>query len=599
MKKIIDHYNKTINEQEKLVREIKHKIHLLGTARLLLVGCMILFIWLFKSSVWWELMLLELCLVIPFVAMMVWHTKLFAKRQYTEALIRLCENEIKAINYDFSAFNGAPNKINAEHSFTLDLDIFGAQSIFQSINRTVIESGEEKLADWFIHPLQNKEQIEERQKSIEELGRMTDLRQHFYVVGSLKKYDRTNSSSAGFLSFPDLYFSKKNIWRILSWIVPCGWLLIIVSTIFLNLPISALGMYFAVTLGVAALGSKQINNLYTNVNKIGNTLSTYSRLMRIIENQNFESRLLNDVKNDLYNGPLVASLAIKKLSRLIGDMDNLYSLMGAVLNILILHNIRTALRLEKWTTDYAPHTSKWFDALATFDAFSSLGGFAYNHPDYIYPKIAKEYFEMKGINLGHPLLNRDKCVKNKIDIPHSSWFLIITGANMAGKSTYLRTVGVNFLLGCIGAPVCAEELTLFPAKLITSLRTSDSLNSNESYFFAELKRLKMIIDRLKKGEQLFIILDEILKGTNSIDKQKGSLALIKQLIGFNTCGIIATHDLMLGNLEDQFPKQIKNYRFEADIQGNELTFSYQMREGVAKNMNACFLMEKMGIVIDK
>ncbi|KAA6305793.1 DNA mismatch repair protein MutS, partial [termite gut metagenome] len=171
----------------------------------------------------------------------------------------------------------------------------------------------------------------------------------------------------------------------------------------------------------------------------------------------------------------------------------------------------------------------------------------------------------------------------------------ITGANMAGKSTYLRTVGINYLLACTGASVCAVQMITYPAKLITGLHTSDSLNNNESYFFAELKRLKFIIDELKAGEKLFIILDEILKGTNSTDKQKGSFALMKQLIALQANGIVATHDLALGTLADDFPNEIRNYRFEAEISNDELTFSYQLKEGIAQNMNACFLMEKMGI----
>ena len=166
---------------------------------------------------------------------------------------------------------------------------------------------------------------------------------------------------------------------------------------------------------------------------------------------------------------------------------------------------------------------------------------------------------------------------------------------MAGKSTFLRTVGVNFLLTCVGLPVYAESLSVYPAQLVTSLRTADSLVANESYFYAELKRLKMIIDRLNAGEQLLILLDEILKGTNSVDKQKGSLALVKQLIRKNTCGIIATHDLLLGSLSDVFPGRVQNKRFEADIIGDELTFTYQLRDGIAQNMNATFLMQKMGI----
>ena len=201
--------------------------------------------------------------------------------------------------------------------------------------------------------------------------------------------------------------------------------------------------------------------------------------------------------------------------------------------------------------------------------------------------------KLKGVF--HPFLK--KPVGNDIVVDKDSNVIFLTGANMAGKSTYLRTVGVNYLLACVGAPVCAESLRVFPAALVTSLRTSDSLVSHEAYFFAELKRLKMIIDRLQRGEQLFIILDEILKGTNSEDKQKGSLALMKQLVRYRSCGIIATHDLVLGTLADEFPGAIENYRFEADIVDDELRFSYRLQPGVARNMNACFLMQKMGITI--
>jgi DNA mismatch repair ATPase MutS len=246
---------------------------------------------------------------------------------------------------------------------------------------------------------------------------------------------------------------------------------------------------------------------------------------------------------------------------------------------------------------YGKETQDWFDALGRFDALSSLAGFAFNHPSYTWPAIATSYFQLSGKALGHPLIRRELCVKNDILIDDNPRFLIITGANMAGKSTYLRTVGINFLLAVVGAPVCADELTVYPAQIVTSLRTTDSLAGNESYFFAELKRLKMIIDRLKQGEELFIILDEILKGTNSVDKQKGSLALMKQLAACDTRGIIATHDLALGALAQDFPHLIKNYCFEADITGDSLSFTYHLREGIAQNMNASFLMQKMGITL--
>ena len=246
---------------------------------------------------------------------------------------------------------------------------------------------------------------------------------------------------------------------------------------------------------------------------------------------------------------------------------------------------------------HARHAADWFGALAEVDALCSLGGFAFNHPNYPYPELTDAYFCMDGRGLGHPLIHRDRCVRNDLHIARPPHFVVITGANMAGKSTYLRTVGVNFLLACVGLPVCAEQLTVSPAPLFTSLRTADSLAAGESYFFAELKRLKQIIDRLQAGEQLFIILDEILKGTNSEDKRKGSLALMKQLVGRGACGIIATHDLQLGALADEFPDAVENGCFEADMTADTLTFSYRLRPGVAQNMNACFLMKRMGIIM--
>jgi len=325
--------------------------------------------------------------------------------------------------------------------------------------------------------------------------------------------------------------------------------------------------------------------------------SIYAKLFKSIEDDSFKSVELKEISSLLLKNKVTASQAIKKLSGYIRILDQRGNMGGAILNLFTIRENRSAWQIERWMETYGQEVENWFDALARFDALCSLAGFAFNHPDYTYPALADSYFRMSGKALGHPLLPRDMCVRNDISIEKSPSFMIVTGANMAGKSTFLRTIGINFLLARVGAPVCAEQLTIYPAHLVTSLRTSDSLVSNESYFFAELKRLKMIIDRLQQGEELFIILDEILKGTNSVDKQKGSLALIKQLVSYKTCGIIATHDLILGTLQEEYPEYVKNYHFEADITHDELTFSYQLREGIAQNMNACFLMQKMGITV--
>ena len=198
--------------------------------------------------------------------------------------------------------------------------------------------------------------------------------------------------------------------------------------------------------------------------------------------------------------------------------------------------------------------------------------------------------------LGHPLIDPETRVDNDMNLGKPGEFLIITGANMAGKSTFLRTVGVNLILAMNGAPVCAKSYEFVPIPLMTSVRATDSLEDHESYFYAELKRLKMLIDKLKEGKPIFIIVDEMLRGTNSRDKQVGSRKFIEQLIQLKGTGMIATHDLSLGTLADDYPKYARNKRFEVDITDNQLTFDYTLRDGISQNLNATFLMQQMGIM---
>lgn len=594
---VYTYYKENSEAYRRQAASLKKRIHLIGSIRLGLVAGLLLCLWLFRAENGWIWTGIVLLYALPFALLMLYHTKLFARKNYTEALIRLNDDELKGLDYDFSAFDGAPEKSDAAHSFSLDLDLFGPRSLFQSINRTVTFYGREELARYFLCPLHKKEAILRRQEAIRCLASHSQLRQHFYVTGKLRSGQTGNLSRLKALAGEKNQFAGKTIWNLLIWAIPAGWIGIGIGYFAGWLPAAAASMYFLFSLFIAYAKTKQINQLYISVNKMESQLAGYADLMKSFEGDQFPSAELTDICNQLTDGKQTASYAIKQLSSYIGGLDQRFSLAGILTNLFYLRDTRHALLLESWKERHAADLERWFDALARFDALCSLGGFAFNHPEYSYPDIADTYFRMEGKGLGHPLLDRRVCVKNNIDIAERGCFLIVTGANMAGKSTYLRTVGVNFLLACIGAPVCADSLTVYPARLVTSLRTSDSLVSNESYFFAELKRLKMIIDRLEKGEELFIILDEILKGTNSVDKQKGSLALVKQLVAYQTAGIIATHDLVLGNLAAEFPGRVRNFRFEADIKNEELSFSYQLREGIAQNMNACFLMQKMGIGI--
>ncbi|GHS98686.1 hypothetical protein FACS189421_07710 [Bacteroidia bacterium] len=595
---LFNYYKERVNKSGNALSLTKKKIYSIGTIRLLVVLGTILAAWLLRSSGTGIICLIIFIGIFIFLALLLQYNRFQKKKDYLETSIRCDENELKGFKSDFSAFDGASEKVDPGHFYSLDLDIFGNHSLFQSINRTCTNQGKNNLIEWFEKPLRESSAIEMRQEAIGELSKKPDFIHHFQVLGLINPGKNTDYQEIkDFVRHPDFIFRKK-VWKMLSWVIPVLWLIGIVLLILSVIPGTILVWMYIITLLISEMQAKNITLLQQMTGKKVSILQSYSELILTVEEETFQTVKLKELQSIFLQGNRKASGNFKKLAQLAGELEQRANLViHLLLNPLMLWDIRKSIQLEEWKHQHGKNLLQWIEALGKFDAYCSLGTFTFNHPDYTFPKLTENYFEMKGEGLGHPLMNREVCVKNPVTIDQYPFFLIITGANMAGKSTYLRTIGVNFVLACLGAPVCAKSLILYPAKLVTSLRTSDSLNDNESYFFAELKRLKMIIDELHSGEKLFIILDEILKGTNSVDKQKGSLALVQQLIHLQTCGIIATHDLLLGSLEKEFPENIKNYRFEADIKNNELSFSYQLREGIAQNMNASFLMQKMGITM--
>jgi hypothetical protein len=579
------------------LERLKRRIHLLGTLRLTVFAGGIAAAWIFRGAGWPALTGAVAVAVAVFATLAVVHSRLFARKRYLEEMLRLNAAELRGTDYDFSAFDGAPEETDGQHAYCADLDLFGAQSLFQSMNRTVTHAGRALLAAWFKQPLETKAEILRRQDAVKELCRKTHFRQHFHITGALSGGKSDDILQSRVLFAYPLRLSPQIAHRFAIWAIPLLWL-VVLGGIFLGAFSYGTAAYmFVCAFIMTNMFGVHIYHLHRAAEKMEKILKTYAQLIGQVEREPFESEELLDVQRAFTVSTGSASRAISRLSGIIGALDQRFSFAGIILNILYMRDMRHALSLEQWIATHGRAAAGWFDTLARIDALCSLGGFAFNHPGYAYPDIVDDRFRMEGRALGHPLLHRDRCVKNDVSIARRPFFLIVTGANMAGKSTYLRTVGVNFLLACTGLPVCADALTVYPARLVTSLRTADSLTAHESYFFAELKRLKMIIDRLHAGEELFVVLDEILKGTNSKDKQKGSLALMKQLIALRSCGIIATHDLLLGTLEDEFPDSTRNCCFEADIAGDTLSFDYRLRPGIARNMNASFLMKKMGITI--
>lgn len=326
-------------------------------------------------------------------------------------------------------------------------------------------------------------------------------------------------------------------------------------------------------------------------------MNTYAELLELISKETFQSNLLCEWKESLFSSEYDAIKSMRKGNNIGSMLDQRKNLMLHFLFEGIMGwQIIQIFRMKKWKEQYKNSIVQWFEKIGQFDAAISLSQYVDRHHDYIFPMISEIKGVFQGKNLGNPLIINRECVTNDIHINNQGCFLIITGANMAGKSTYIRTVGLNLVLAEMGLPVYATEFSFYPTQIIASLRTSDSLSKNESYFFAELKKLKNIIDRLNNNETLFILLDEILKGTNSNDKLKGSEAFVEKLINHDANGIIATHDIKLGELENKYSTYIKNFHFSSEIQNDRLLFDYKLKKGIVSEFNATYLMRQMGII---
>ena len=594
-----NHYTERLSLTEGQLQQVKKQIFRISMLRLALFIAGIAGLYFFFNQT--TLLIVCICLTfLPLFILVKIHNRFFIRKEWLETQARIIQEELQALSGDYSSFEDGKEYVNPEHPYSFDLDIFGRRSLFQSINRTCTFFGKVRLAEWLQNHLHEKTSIEKRQEMIREISEHTLFREQFRVAGLVHHGQSSDGEKIQVWSQSPAQYLHAGWVKAFIWGVPVINSLLLITSLAGWTSFSWLGLSFGIFLVLSFGIIKRATYIQETYGKQLKSLNGYARLIALAKAEEWKSAGMQELM-ERFN--LNGQSPVQALQQLSKELDRLDLRNNQFLYVLlegsIFFQLQEIVRIERWKVRYGQHISEWLETVGELDALCSLGTFAYNHPQYTYPELTEKPFCFLATQMGHPLMPASQCVKNDATIPSRPFFLIITGANMAGKSTYLRTIGVNYLLACIGAPVCCERLKLHPNQLITSLRTSDSLSNNESYFFAELKRLKRIIDLLNQGQQLFIILDEILKGTNSMDKQKGSFDLIRQFVQLKANGIIATHDLLLGSLIKQFPEEIRNYCFEADIKDNELTFSYKLREGVAQNMNACFLMKKMGIILQE
>ncbi|MBL7702875.1 MAG: hypothetical protein JNM14_11535 [Ferruginibacter sp.] len=540
--------------------------------------------------------------IIPAILLIVLFTRLIfadlknkSSIQHHRYLTDINEDEIKALSHHYYHFKEGTEYLPKDHLYANDLDIFGHASIYQYINRAGSEMGSSTLASWLLNPAP-PETILARQEAIKELKKEPAWRQQLQAYAITKHIrQETKDRLQNWFEEENRFVNNKNFF-LLRYLIPAILITVLVLNItdVLNNPIrnycllaSALFAFYI---------SKKVTPLHQQVSKMTDELEVLSDSIKLIEQTGFNSSFLEGLQKQFIQQNTTASKEVTKLKKILERLDLRFNIVVFIpLDILFQWDLQQAIALEKWKEQNHSKVMNWFTALGEMEAISSLATLSFNHPAWCYPVFKAADFFIEAENTGHPLIQAASCVTNPLKIDHAGELILVTGSNMAGKSTYLRSIGVNTVLAMAGAPVCASSFCLSPVQVISSMRIADNLEENTSTFYAELKKLKQIIDKVNHGEKVFILLDEILRGTNSLDRHTGSAALIRQLIKHKAACIIATHDVELAKMKVEYPENILTYHFDVQVSNDELYFDYKLKEGICTSLNASLLMKKIGI----
>lgn len=591
-----EYYPKQIDHYTARLKQIKKRRNLITLAKLLTFGYMIFLIYLLINHSTQPLLLLGIGAILVFIFLTLWDSQIIYRQHLIEELLRINTLESDYLAGNFSALDQGERFNDPAHPYAHDLDLFGEDSLFQHLNRTVTFSGTQKLVSWLLSLSKDPEVIHSRQQAAEELCAEPEWCQHFRAAGALHPTQALDAVILKSGPTESPFFSKHSTVRLILWIANT---IVIVSwavTSFTPLPFSISLVLSLLQLSALALYIKKINAYHQRLNLFLKTISNYLPLVRLIHDQSFRSPYLQKIRHSLFTPESNSLQALTQLHRIQNSLDQRGNIVIAfILNGLYLKDFHTLLRLDHWRKKYGPDIETWTDVLSEADALISMANYRFNHPAYCLPVICQDRL-LDTEEIGHPLLKSERNVTNDFSIRSLHQIAIVTGANMAGKSTFLRTIGVNLILAQSGNVVCSRYFAFQPMTLFTSMRTTDSLSKDTSYFHAELLRLQQLVNIAQQEDKVFIILDEMLKGTNSVDKLNGSLAFLKRILSYPISGLVATHDLALGELADDFPEHFFNVCFEIVHSGSQITYDYKLHPGISSNMNASILLKQMGLI---
>jgi ABC-type multidrug transport system fused ATPase/permease subunit len=545
-------------------------------------------------SPWKSIISLAVILFGVFIYLVIRHAQLNDEIEFQTKMVKINEVAVMRIDGEWTTFtDDGAEYINHGHPYTTDLNIFGGGSLFQYISVPLSFGGRQLLVELLRTRLSTAE-IAPRQEAVADLAPRLNFRQHLQVTAS-------NS-----------FFRNKNPEDVLSWLekeqqlrsMPQAVLFLPVVTLLLFMlailgyityviPFSAL----AVQALVALWGEKLVSYRFQDLEKPVVLLKRYVQLLALVEREAFTGIFLKKQKSRLFADVLPASRLIGRLVRIAerNDIRLSNAIIYYPLNVGFFWDLWTLRKLEAWQKSWGTSVRDWFEAVAEIEATSCLSGLCYDNPDWVFPGVQDDVPMIDAKNIAHPLIPTDERIGNDLSMPQQGRVLMITGSNMSGKSTLLRTVGINLVLAYVGAPVCAMAMTCSTMSIYCKMQIHDDLKERTSTFYAELKRMKMIIDAAKTNEPQLFLLDEIFRGTNSRDRIIATRTVIRKLHKLKTIGLVSTHDLELGSLAEEYAGTINNYHYTDDIKDGHIEFDYKLKPGISKTANALALMKMIGI----
>ncbi|MEI9920447.1 MAG: hypothetical protein WDO14_16880 [Bacteroidota bacterium] len=586
-------YQQRISQLEKELATLNNKLRSISATRLILFLVIVASI---AAAVFFNpwVTVLVIVLVVFFVIKVNQHTAASLEATITENTLQLNRDELAFMQGNKSVFPQGDIQLATDHIYAIDLDIFGKGSLFQAIDRTGTWEGKGLLIDTLLAPPKDVTGIQRRKESITELEKEIEWRQRFNVVGKMAGETPKDMPSLRQWASQSDFFIGRSSWIWIARIVS------VISAAFLAW-MSIVGHFYVVFFAawimintmIRGLFDKQIKVYFATFGNKTKLFGKFSDLFQLVSKRQFTTSLSQEHYDKVHEAA-AAFMELAQLSNRAEQRQN--GLVGPVMNGLFLFDVWNIHAIERWRLKHKNSIDPWIVALANIDMLSSLANYRFNHPAFVDANVIDGPSFIKAKEMGHPLLPFDVSVKNDYELGVTSKAHIVTGSNMAGKSTFIRTVGLNIILAQNGLPVCAREFSCTVVSIASCIRITDSLEEHASYFRAELKRLEKIIGLLQTGEPYIVLLDEILRGTNSDDKRMGTLAFFKKLKEYNCLAILATHDLVIGKLEEQFPEHYANYCFESELRDGDLRFDYKLRRGVSVSTNATYLMKSLGLI---